>query len=130
MDERKYTICCDFDGVLHSYTKGWARHLPQEEAALVIADDPVPGALEWLEAMASDERFTVCVYSSRSKYVGAIDAMKNWLVHFDFPIGWLDRLEFPTQKPAASMTIDDRAFCFQGDFPSAEWLLRFKPWNK
>jgi hypothetical protein len=28
------------------------------------------------------------------------------------------------------MTIDDRAFHFQGVFPTAEWLLAFKPWNK
>jgi hypothetical protein len=41
-------------------------------------------------------------------------------------------LRFPTQKPAAFLTIDDRAICFQGSFEQLdpETLLAFKPWNK
>ena len=35
-------ICVDFDGVIHSYTSGW-------KGIDVIPDDPVPGAIEWLE---------------------------------------------------------------------------------
>jgi hypothetical protein len=34
------------------------------------------------------------------------------------------------EKPAAWLTIDDRCFRFEGDFPSAEWIRRFRPWNK
>ncbi len=50
---------------------------------------------------------------------------------FDMPAQFfIDGLEFPTQKPAANMTIDDRAFHFEGTFPSAAWLKYFKPWNK
>lgn len=41
-----------------------------------------------------------------------------------------DDLKFPTKKPAAFLTIDDRAFCFKGEFPVAKDLLKFKPWNK
>jgi hypothetical protein len=39
----KLTICVDFDGVLHSYASGW-------KGAGVVADGPVDGAIEWLNA--------------------------------------------------------------------------------
>jgi hypothetical protein len=132
-----YTLCVDFDGVLHSYTSGW-------KGASVVSDPPVPGAIAWLVETALDPRFEVCVYSSRSKDPGGIDAMRAWLLghlelHYDRIStmhakqgagGVLAAISVPTQKPAASMTIDDRAFCFEGTFPSAEWMLGFKPWNK
>jgi len=128
--ERRYIVCVDFDGVIHSYSSGWARNKPQEEAALIINDPPVEGAFDWLEALAVDNRFEVCVYSSRSKYPGAPKAMQRWMLDHGFNREAVTHLQWPTQKPAANMTIDDRAFCFEGDFPSREWLLRFKPWNK
>jgi hypothetical protein len=138
---RKSTICVDFDGVIHSYSSGW-------QGAKVIPDPPVPGAMEWLSRMANDVLFEICIYSSRSKEPGAIEAMHGWLKHWlavyaverapnftafdglDWADSVLSKISFPTQKPAANMTIDDRAFCFTGHFPTAEWLLDFKPWNK
>lgn len=139
--ESKYIICCDFDGVLHSYTSGWQGH------SSIIKDGPVPGAMEWVTQIARDERFELAIYSSRSKEAGGRIAMSDWLhthlTKFFENWGGLDhqnarvwaekvvaRLTFPTQKPAASMTIDDRAFHFQGRFPTPEWLLGFKPWTK
>lgn len=135
----KYIICCDFDGVLHSYTSGW-------KGATVIPDPPVEGALAWLVSISEDDRFELAVYSSRSKEEGGIHAMRDWLWehlrHHAMNGGmgpgdakeWaqrvLARLTFPLQKPAASMTIDDRAFHFCGEFPTKEWLLGFQPWNK
>ena len=77
-----------------------------------------------------DKGWDVNIYSSRSKEPEGLQAMRKWFIDNDFPINRLDQLKFPTQKPAASMTVDDRAFCFQGDFPSPGWLERFKPWNK
>lgn len=120
---RPYILCVDFDGVLHSYSSGW-------KGEMEIPDPPVPGAFEWLARVASSTRFEVNVYSSRSKFKGGVAAMKTWFRRHGFSEGYLDLLKFPTQKPAASMTIDDRAFRFEGDFPTPEWLLRFKPWNK
>lgn len=136
----KYIICCDFDGVLHSYTSGW-------KGPTVIPDPPVAGALDWLIAITKDDRFELAVYSSRSKEHGGVSAMFGWLHthlvdHFErthsadrmnarlMSESVLERLKFPTQKPAASMTIDDRAFHFQGVFPTVEWLLAFQPWTK
>ena len=37
----KSVICVDVDGVIHSYTSGW-------QGATVLADPPVPGAIEAL----------------------------------------------------------------------------------
>lgn len=128
--ERRYIVCVDFDGVLHSYSSGWAHNQPQDIAAGTIRDKPVAGAFEWLEKMALDNRFEMCVYSSRSKHKGAIVAMRQWMMEHGFDPTALSHLQFPTQKPPANMTIDDRAFCFEGDYPSADWLLRFRPWNK
>jgi hypothetical protein len=126
----KFVLCVDFDGVLHFYTSGW-------RGADVITDGPVPGAMAWLADVTSNRRFEVCIYSSRSKEPGGIDAMKRWLesalthdVCSEIAEETLTRLSFPTTKPAASLMIDDRAFLFEGVFPSVSEMLAFKPWNK
>jgi hypothetical protein len=115
------TICVDFDGVLHSYDSGW-------QGACSIPDPPVEGAFAWLANAV--RRFDVCIYSSRSKEPGAIDAMKHWFARHGLHASVLDLLRFPTQKPAAFMTIDDRAICFTGEWPDLDLIDQFKPWNK
>lgn len=119
----KKIILVDFDGVLHSYTQGW-------QGADVVGDPPVPGAIAWLRSMLADERFDVQVYSSRSRQDGGIGAMVNWLVTHGMSADEVDALKWPTQKPAAFLTIDDRAICFSGTFPALDAVANFKPWNK
>ncbi len=127
-------LCIDFDGVLHSYKSGWlgARNIP---------DDPVNGAIEWLDSLVEDGEsvcamapryrdFDVHIYSSRSRYFGGRRAMKKWLVKWGFPKDKLENLRFPSKKPAAFLQIDDRAFCFKGTFPTVKEMLSFRPWNK
>lgn len=121
-------ICVDFDGVLHSYDSGW-------QGPCEIPDPPVEGAFSWLRRMVEYEldgerHFRVCIYSSRSRHEGAIEAMQEWFRKHGLDEQTLGLLHFPTQKPAANMTIDDRAFRFEGEFPSIQWILDFKPWNK
>jgi hypothetical protein len=113
----KPILLVDFDGVIHSYTSGW-------QGASTISDPPVPGAIEFLQK-ASDV-FNVQIYSSRSKEPGGVTAMKKYLAEHGGP-AWI---EFPTEKPPAFLTIDDRAICFTGEFPDPEELRAFKPWNK
>lgn len=117
----KKTVCVDFDGVIHSYASGW-------KGPCVIPDPPVPGAIEWLTRAV--ERFDVCIYSSRSKEDGAIAAMQLWLVEYGIRAGVLEQIRFPTQKPAAFITIDDRAICFDGTWPELDAIDGFVPWNK
>lgn len=129
-------ICVDFDGVIHSYTSGW-------QGIDVISDPPVPGAIEFLEAhlpvpdsicaMAPPhEGPIVQIYSSRSKSMRGRIAMKAWLIDHGLHVSYINEgiLKFPTKKPAAFLTIDDRAICFNGTFPTTEEMLNFKPWNK
>jgi len=124
-------ICVDFDGVLHSYTSGW-------KGAGNIPDPPVEGAIAWLVDAVEGGKAQIAVYSSRSKDAEGIPAMRRWLaeaitLHTGMMVASariLEAIQFPTEKPAAIMTIDDRAHCFMGRFRPIEWYLNFKPWNK
>lgn len=131
----KPTLCVDFDGVIHSYDRGWQDG--------VIYGTVVDGFFEWAEAAAP--HFKVVVYSSRSKDDAMRIAMADWLLTKQRE--WclkslapgIDSLppkfspEFSSEKPAAFLTIDDRALTFNGDWYDDAWwpekLLAFKPWN-
>lgn len=130
--EFRPTICVDFDGVIHSYERGWQNG--------VIYGEVVPGFFEWVERVR--HQFKLVVYSSRSKDEAGVKAMALWL--HEQRNKWLkaggDRhpteqltIEFAHKKPPAWLTIDDRAVCFRGDWsdpaldPAA--MLSFKPWN-
>ena len=56
--------------------------------------------------------------------------MTGWLNEHGLPWRAYLRLSFPTQKPAAHITIDDRAICFDGTWPELHAIENFKPWNK
>ncbi len=112
-------LCVDFDGVIHSYMTPWRN-------AEFIPDPPVEGAFQWLEDMIILGTYRINIYSSRSSQFGGILAMKDWFLKHGF--AYLDYLEFPEAKPPAYLTIDDRAICFRGTFPSVQELDNFKPW--
>jgi hypothetical protein len=132
MTEFKPTICIDFDGVIHSYERGWQNG--------VIYGTVVPGFFEWIERVRS--QFKLVIYSSRSKSPEGITAMSLWL--HEQRNNWIAAggqrdlveplsLEFASEKPATWLTIDDRAIRFTGDWSAAELtpeaMLEFKPWN-
>ncbi len=129
----KPILCLDFDGVLHSYTSGW-------KGASEIPDAPVPGAMRFL--MEASEHFQIAIFSSRSNQEGGSIAMQIWLLkHLRAwyesenlpPEGFtklLLNIEWPKAKPAAMVTLDDRALTFDGTWPDIQMLKDFKPWNK
>lgn len=123
-------LAVDFDGVLHSYQRGW-------QGARIIKDPPVAGAMQFLSD-ATDE-FVVCIYSTRNAQPGGIEAMKDYLKHHlvehwhampDIGERIFHKLQFPMDKPSAKVTLDDRAIRFNGEFPSIRSLLAFKSWNE
>lgn len=133
---KKPILCLDFDGVCHSYTSGW-------KGASIIPDPPVDGLFEFLDL--AKEHFTIVVFSSRSNKDGGILAMMEWFSKYytdylfaKFPgldekfsnIFCPDWIEFPTEKPAAFISIDDRAITFTGKWPDINILRAFKPWYK
>lgn len=132
----KPILCLDFDGVCHSYTSGW-------QGASVIPDPPVSGLFDFLEV--ARQVFDIQIFSSRSHQLGGIPAMMAWFA--DHYTEYLftkrpelkeqystffcpDWLSFPLEKPAAFITIDDRAIIFMGEWPDVETLRTFKPWYK
>jgi hypothetical protein len=130
----KPILCLDFDGVCHSYTSGW-------KGADVIPDPPVPGLFDFLERASTV--FDIQIYSSRSNQPGGIEAMQKWFCeHYTI---WLYQyqpepekrhsvepswIKFPTEKPAAFITLDDRAITFNGTFPDVDSLRSFQPWYR
>ena len=127
----KPILCVDFDGVIHSYISGW-------KGVDVIPDPPVKGALRWL--WKATEWWSIHIYSSRSKEEIGRRAMQEWLeVHaahewgdIEFARQFVAAFIFSVEKPAAFLTIDDRAICFEGNWNELDSceLLDFKPWNK
>lgn len=124
----KPILCLDFDGVVHSYSSGW-------KGADVIPDPPVDGAIAFM--LGALHHFDVVIFSSRSHQCGGLDAMRRWLkMHadaawYETPAGpGLEDVRFASEKPAAMVSIDDRALTFTGEWPSIDVLKAFKPWNK
>jgi hypothetical protein len=126
----KPILCIDFDGVVHSYERGW-----QDGE---IYGTVTKGFFEWAEQAA--KLFKLVIYSSRSKTEEGQLAMSLWLVaqrkawraaggmhETTTPL----EFEFSNEKPPAFLTIDDRAICFMGSWDDLdpEKLRMFKPWN-
>jgi hypothetical protein len=129
-DDYKPILCIDFDGVIHSYEKGWQDG--------VIYGTATTGFWEWAEQAV--KLFRLVVYSSRSKTVEGTEAMSLWMI--EQRRAWREAggvhettdplmLECAHEKPAAFLTIDDRAIQFRGDWSALPpaMLRQFKPWN-
>ena len=115
----KKTVAIDFDGVIHSYVSGWKGHD-------VIPDPPVPGAFTAMQNYIRNH-FDIVIYSTRAECQKGIDAIYEWLTEHGF--NQQDKIKIQATKPPASIYIDDRGFCFKGEFPAPEFINNFKPWK-
>lgn len=114
----RQTVVFDFDGVIHSYKRGWL-------GAEVILDEPVDGIKEAI----SDIRkagYEVAVVSTRCASKDGIIAVKEWLKKYGIIVDGVY-----AEKPPAIVYIDDRAICFDGNSKDLlEKITNFKPWYK
>lgn len=133
----RYTVAVDFDGVLHSYTSPWV-------APHVIPDPPVEGAIVWLRRMTGG--FDVVIHSTRCKTWRGRRAIRRWLWRWETsPVQealgygsfaeWEDssalaQVQLSYKKVAALVYIDDRAWRFEGIFPTPDEIHAARPWNK
>lgn len=114
------TIAIDFDGVIHTYSKGWQDG--------TIYDKPVPGAFAAIRALMHD--YAVFIHTTRNpNEVGAwvynTGGLK-WKVDADFPVPpefWngdasTDLVLITNRKLPALAYIDDRAVRFH-EWPQA-----------
>lgn len=121
-------LCLDFDGVCHSYVTRW-------KGATTISDPPVPGLFEFI--IEAQKHFKVAIFSARSGTPRGREAMETWLKKWAeklLPEGsdleFLEKIEFPLEKPNAFITIDDRVHLFTGEWPAIGDILSFAPWNR
>jgi len=112
-------LCVDFDGVIHSYEKGWQGGR--------LYGHVTEGFFKWLDE--ARQLFRVVIYSSRSADPEMVEEMKHWLARQNGGVVPGD-IEFADKKPPAFLTIDDRALTFRGDWGefSPDKLRDFKPW--
>ena len=90
------TICVDFDGVIHKYSKGyWTGE---------IYDEPMEGAREVLWKWRN-KGYRVVIFTARDPLQH--QDIKDWLLEWDLP-----ELEVTNVKIPAFMYLDDRAIRF------------------
>ena len=111
----KKTICIDFDGVIHAYSKGFHDG--------TIYDPPSEGAYEAL--MELDQSYKIVVLTARARTKELEQGVWSWLLTYDLT----QFIEGVTNvKPAAAAYIDDRAVRYAGEWNETirdlEWLLR------
>ena len=114
------SVCVDFDRVIHSYTTPWS-------GTTNIPDPPNKGAFQWLTEMV--QHYDVHVFSARCQDVHGVSAIKLWMRKHGLSEEVIAKLQFPLGKQSAILYIDDRAFQFQGRFPTPEEIKAFKPWH-
>lgn len=120
-DPFRYTICVDFDGVLHQYDGDWQGHH-------VIPGDACPGAIEWLEEIT--QGFEVAILSTRGSTIDGLSAILDWVAERCSP-NVMEHLRVVSIKPPALLYVDDRAWRFDGtNWPSKGDVHNALPWWK
>ena len=112
-----YVLGFDFDGVIHRYGQG--------DQGATIYDIPTPGAHEALQRYMT--AFDVQIVSARAARPEGVEAIQAWLVQHALPL-----LPCSDRKPTGELLVmlDDRAWQFDGQFPTVDELLTFQPWWK
>lgn len=154
----KPILCLDFDGVLHSYTSGWKGATIIPDDPVPGAPESLVGYLDHFQVTVFSSRSHQ--WGGRRAMKGWLrnhlmalgdplgmganycpDWWRSKIAETAFADPWEDEvawavkkiikaIDWPTTKPAAMISIDDRAIQFTGIWPSVESLKVFRPWNK
>ena len=117
------TICIDFDGVIHDYSKGWQ--------GVDVFDRPVNGAKEGTAAL-KEKGWTIIIYTTRND----TPALRAWLEENSISYDYIN--VNPNQpegsdkgKLIANVYLDDRGILFDGNWEEAiEKTFGFTPWQE
>lgn len=115
--QEKNRIMVDFDGVIHSYDKGWQGGK--------IYGTPIPGAKETIDQLK--ETYEIIIFTTRASKQHNIkpaageqvEAVRSWLNKHDI---YFDRIT--AEKLGAIAYIDDRAIGFRGSWDDVLKQLR------
>lgn len=152
---RRKIICVDFDGVLHSYVQPWSgpRSIPDPpvdgalEWLAKMADEErfkiaiFSSRSKYFGGRRAMKRWLVKHYVELAMASGCPrwlamminrhSAMEPWDATARDLAKWIvKQISWPTRKPAAWLSIDDRAMRFKGIWPSPDEIVAFQPWNK
>jgi len=114
-------IAIDFDGVINSYKSGFV-------AIDVIPDPPVPGSFDFIKEMV-DAGYSVSIYSTRGQSESGRLGIEKWLEKYSMSPELIKKLDIAKTKPIAKLYIDDRAWAFNGSFPTLRQVDNFLPWH-
>ncbi len=110
-EKDKERIMIDFDGVIHSYDKGW-----QDGR---IYGNPIKGTKEALEKLR--KKYEIVIFTTRASNRfnesptsdELIEDLKKWLAKHEIPYD-----EITSEKYGAIAYIDDKAIRFEGNWSS------------
>lgn len=123
MKKRNKTICVDFDGVIHDYSKGWR--------GIDVYDKPIKGAKEGLQALRA-AGWTIIIFTTRNdtpKLREFLDA--HGLVYDYINENPLQPVGSEHGKLLEDVYLDDKGITFDGDWEkSINAIQNFKTWQK
>ena len=105
--KRYKTICIDFDGTIHRYSRGWKGG--------ELYDPPHEGAIEAIQTL-SQNGYNVIIFTTRGHSEESIAEVRQWLKKYGMPSEKADSIVITNIKQPALAYIDDRA-------------IRFTSWN-
>lgn len=128
---KNFTLALDFDGVIHQYSNGWMDGS--------IYDEPVPGALEFINIVIWKYNWSVFILSTRDP-----NQIKNWFDNLNFNnkpkftvipndvLFWNEKhnIGITNRKLPAMLYVDDRAWRFDGNFLTLpDQILNLRTWQ-
>lgn len=147
-------LAFDFDGVLHSYSSGWKGPRTIPDPPVPEALEYLAEALNFFDVQifSSRSRYLGGRRAMRKWLIKHyLELAPDWkgtpvwlreiIAKHAFADPWeeearwaikalVKRYGFPKHKPPAMITLDDRAFQFNGHWPRFAELLEFQPWYK